>query len=161
MLRISRFGGEAVKDFPTILTHGIFTKHVAVTDSLAQALKSPVTEVLLAFFPSDTSLAEKDAATSQVQQFIEKAFNKCSDVKAVSYGWGVENDFPVLGGEEGKTGSILTVFVGWPSVDANMKFAETEAFKENIGLIGGMKGMIKLALFRINCRNFGGGTGRT
>jgi hypothetical protein len=118
-----------------------------------------VTEVLLAFFPSDISLAEKDAATFQLQQFIEKAFNKCSDVKAVSYGWGVENDFPVLGGGEGKTGSILTVFVGWPSVDANMKFAETEAFKENIGLIGGMKGMIKMVVLHINCRNFGKGVG--
>lgn len=135
------------------MTHGIFTKHVAATDSLAQALKSPVTEVLLAFFPSDFSQAEKDATTFQFQQFREKAFDKCSDVKAVSYGWGVENDFPVLGGEEGDAGSMFSAFVGWPSVEANMKFAETEAFKENIGLIGGIKRMVKMVVLHIHCSN--------
>ena len=134
------------------MTHGIFTKHVAATDSLAQALKSPVTEVLLAFFPSDFSQAEKDATTFQFQQFEEKAFDKCSDVKAVSYGWGVENDFPVLGGE-GDAGSMFSAFVGWPSVEANMKFAETEAFKENIGLIGGIKRMVKMVVLHIHCSN--------
>jgi hypothetical protein len=73
----------------------------------------------------------------------------------VSYGWGVENDFPVRGEEPGLVGSILTAFIGWPTIDAHMKFRETEAFKENVGLIRGLEGIVKLATFHISCRSLG------
>ena len=138
---------------PTILTHGEFTKHIAVTPSPPLVLQSPVTEVLLAYFPSDISPAGKDKATAQLQQFIERSLNKCTDVKAVSYGWGVENDFPVRGGEEGQTGSILTTLIGWPSIDAHMKFRDTEIFKENADLIRSMEGIVKIGMFHISCRS--------
>ena len=115
-------------------------------------LQSPVTEVIIAYFPSNISPAGKDAAAARLQQFVEKSLHKCSDVKAVSTGWGVENDFPVRGGEEGQKGSILTAFVGWPSIDAHMKFQETEAYKENVGLIRAMEGIVKLDVFHISCR---------
>jgi hypothetical protein len=108
---------------------------------------------MLAYFPSDTSSVRKDAATEQLQQFVEKGLNKCSDVKAVSFGWGVENDFPVRGGKEGQLGTILVAFIGWPSIDAHMKFRETEAFKENVNLLRSMEGMLKLAMFHVSCRN--------
>ncbi len=144
-----------MKELPTILTHGEFTKHIAVTPSPPLVLQSPVTEVLIAYFPSDIKPAGKDAAAAQLGQFVEKGLNKCSDVKAVSWGWGVENDFPVRGGEEGQKGSILTAFIGWPSIDAHMKFRETSAFKENVDLIRSMEGIIKLATFHISCRTLG------
>lgn len=108
---------------------------------------------MLAYFPSNISSARKDTASSQFQEFVEKGLNKCSDVKAVSYGWGIENDFPVRGEEEGQIGSILIAFIGWPSIDAHMKFRETAAFKENVDLITGMVGMSKLAMFHISCRD--------
>jgi hypothetical protein len=146
----NRHGAEAVKDLPTILTHGEFTKHVVLTPS-SLVLRSPVTEVLLAYFPSDISAAGKDAAIAQFQKFVEKSFSGSSDVTGVSSGWGVENDFPVRG-EKGQAGSVLMAFIGWPSVEASMKVRQTEASKENVGLIRGMEGIVKLAIFHISCR---------
>jgi hypothetical protein len=147
----TRFGVEAVKDLPTILTHGEFTKHVMLSPS-SLVLQSPVTEVLLAYFRSDISAAGKDAAAAQLKQFVEKGLGECPDAKGVSYGWGVEKDFPVQG-EEGQVGSVLMAFIGWPSVEASMKARETEASKENVELIKGMEGIVKLAMFHISCRS--------
>lgn len=149
----TRFGGEAVKELPTILTHGEFTKHVAVTPFPPLVLQSPVTEVMIAYFPSGISPEGKDAAAAQLQQFVEKSLNNCPDVKAVSCGWGVENDFPVRGGEEGQKGSILTAFIGWPNIDAHVKFRDTDTFKKHVDLIRHMKGVVKLVMFHIRCQS--------
>lgn len=108
---------------------------------------------MLAYFPWDISPAGKDKVTARLQGFVEKGLNECCDVRGVSYGWGVENDFPVRG-EEGQVAPIFTAFIGWPSIDAYMKFRETAAFKENVDLIRGMEGMVKLAMFHISCRVF-------
>jgi hypothetical protein len=108
---------------------------------------------MLAYFPWDISPAGKDKVTARLQGFVEKGLNECCDVRGVSYGWGVENDFPVRG-EEGQVAPIFTAFIGWPSIDAHMKFRETAAFKENVDLIRGMEGMVKLAMFHISCRVF-------
>lgn len=144
-----------MKELPTILTHGEFTKHVAVTPSPPLVLQSPVTEIMLAYFPSGISSTAKDTASSQFQQFVEKGLSKCRDVKVVSYGWGLENDFPVRGGEEGQLGSLLIAFIGWDSIEAHERFRETEGFKENVGLITGMEGLLKLVAFHISCRSLG------
>jgi len=144
------FGAEAVKDLPTILTHGEFSKHVVLSPS-PLVLQSPITEVLLAYFPSDISAAGKESTATQFQKLVEKSLGGSTDVKAVSYGWGVENDFPVRG-EEGQRGSLLTAFIGWPSVEASMKVRETEVSRKNVELIQGIEGNIKFAMFQISCR---------
>ncbi|KAH8817447.1 hypothetical protein F5884DRAFT_897092 [Xylogone sp. PMI_703] len=146
------FGGEAVKDFPLILTHGEFTKHIDVTISAAPALKSPVTEVMLFYFSSDLSQARRDAAIAKLKTFLDETTGSCSDIKGVSYGWGVENDFPIRG-EEGQQGSILAAFIGWPSIDAHAKFRETETFQESSNLIETIEGVIKSVVFHINCQS--------
>lgn len=115
------------------------------------ALQSPVTEVVLAFFPSDISSAGKDTAIAQLQKFVEKSLDGCPDVKGVSFGWGVENDFPIRG-EKGQVGSVLMALIGWPSVEASMKFRETETSKENVEFIRGIEGIVRLAIFHISCR---------
>jgi hypothetical protein len=107
---------------------------------------------MLAFFPTDISQADQDAASAQFQQFVNKALMKCADVKGVSFGWGVERDYPVRGGEEGQKGSLLTALIGWPSVDAHMRFRETDVFKDNVGLIRSLGGLVKLAMFHVSCR---------
>lgn len=56
-------------------------------------------------------------------------------------------------GEEEQTGSVLAVFIGWTSIDAHMKFRETEVFQENVGLIRGMEGVVKLVLFHVSCQS--------
>jgi hypothetical protein len=142
-----------VKDLPTVLTHGVFTKHVSVSQSPSQILDSPVTEVLIAYFPSDISSTAKDTAAARFQQFAEKGLGKCADCKGVSSGWGVENDFPVIGGEEGQLGSIFIAFAGWTSIDAHVQFRETEAFKENIHFLRSMEGLLKMTMFHVSCQS--------
>jgi hypothetical protein len=110
---------------------------------------------MLAYFPSDISSTAKDTASSKFQQFVEKCLSKCKDVNGVSYGWGLENDFPVKGGEEGQLGSLLIAFIGCDSIEAHERFRETEGFKENVGLITGMEGLLKMVAFHINCRSLG------
>lgn len=116
------------------------------------ALKSPVTEVMLAYFASDISAEAKAAASERFAQFADKGLKDCPDVQAVDFGWGLENNFPVRGGEEGQQGSMLTALIGWPSIDAHMKYRETDAFKETVDLIRGMEGLVKIAMFHIKCR---------
>lgn len=107
------------------------------------ALRAPVTEILLAWFPKDISQELKDANTKKAELFAVKSLKACSDLHAINVGWGVENDFPMRGGEEGQKGSLLAVFAGWSSIDAHMKFRETDEFKEAIPLIRGMEGTLK------------------
>lgn len=147
----ARFGGEATKHFPEIFTRG-FTKHITLSPHPPSVLESPATEVMFAFFPTDFSQTDKDAASAQFQQFVDKALKQCPDVTSVSSGWGVESDFPVRGGEEGQKGSLLTALIGWSSVDAHMRFRETDVFKDNVGLIRSLRGLVKLAMFHVSCR---------
>ncbi|KAK1475134.1 hypothetical protein CTAM01_15703 [Colletotrichum tamarilloi] len=112
---------------------------------------APVTEVLTLFFPSDLDSAAKETLTAQLEEFKTKALDTSPDFQGISYGWSVENDVPVTD-EDGKTGNLLAAFIGWPSVDAHMKFRETEPFKENIGLLRGMEGIVKLAVFHVSCK---------
>lgn len=148
-----RHGVHIVKDFDKIYDKGLFTKHFNSDPFPPSALKAPVTEVMLAFFPSDISAEAKAAATERVAQFTEKGLNNCPDVQAVNYGWGVENDFPVRGGEEGQTGSLLIALIGWPSIDAHMKFRDTDTFKETVGLLRGLEGLLKLTMFHVKCKS--------
>lgn len=142
-----------MKDLDQVFQPGGFTKHFDGSPFPPSALKSPVTEVMLAFFPSDISTDAKAAARERVAQFAEKGLDKCADIQAVNFGWGVENDFPVRGGDEGQKGSMLVALIGWPSIEAHMKFRDTEAFKESVGLLRGMEGMVKLTMFHVACRS--------
>lgn len=135
------------------MTHGEFTKHVAVNPSPPSALLSPVTEVILTYFPSDVSTATKDAATAKLEDFAAKSRESCSDIQAVSHGWGVETDFPIRGGEKGQVGAIQVAFIGWTSIEAHMKFRETDLFKENVQSIRSMEGMLSRTVFHVSCQN--------
>ena len=57
--------------------------------------------------------------------------------KASSAGWVVEElEY------EGKKSKPFTIFIGWESVDAHMKYRETEHFKQTIGFMReGLKGI--------------------
>ena len=142
-----------MKDLPTVLTHGEFTKHVDVTPAPARALKSPVTEIMLAYFPPDISQDGKAEVSSQFQQFVEKGLNKCADITGISYGWGVQNDFPVREAGDGQTGSLFIAFVGWPSIDAHMKFQKTDEFKEYIELTTNTERILQMATVQVSCHS--------
>ncbi|KAF2823814.1 hypothetical protein CC86DRAFT_457447 [Ophiobolus disseminans] len=110
-------GAEAVKNLPTILNRQEFQKHVTLEADLRPVLQAPVTEILLAYFPSSTSEAEKAAISAQAEHIIEAGLRTCADARDACCGWSVESDFPVLGRNE-DVGSVLAVFVGWNSIDA-------------------------------------------
>lgn len=149
----NRFGGEAVKDFPTILTHGEFTKHVSFTPAPPPALKAPVTEVMMIYFPSDISAGAKDKVNSQVQEWVKKAVSNCHEITSLSYGWGLENDFPVRGGEKGQVGSLLMALVGWTSTDAQVRFQETDIFKDNVHLLTELEGIIGMVMSHVSFKS--------
>ncbi|KAG6361735.1 hypothetical protein INS49_009963 [Diaporthe citri] len=145
------FGKDIVKDFPKILGGHHFTKHLNLSPYPHTALRAPVTEVLLVWLPSDISQEAYDAAAKQLQQFAD-VLSEHPVIQAVNVGRGVENDFPVRDGEEGHEGSLLNLMIGWPSIDAHMQFRETDTFKNNIHLLRGMEGVIKMTMFHIKSR---------
>lgn len=110
-----------------------------------------MTEIMLAYFPSDISPEAKAAATERISQFKVNGLDKCGDVQAVNFGWGVENDFAVPG-QEGLGATALSLLIGWPSIDSHMQFRETEAFKESVGLLRGMEGLIKITMCHVKCK---------
>lgn len=112
-----------------------------------------MTQLLLAYFPSDVSSMKKNTATVQLQRYLENYVEKCTYVEAVSCGWGVENDFPVKGGSDGQKGSILTALIGWSSVIAHTKFQETEEMKKTLSSISSIENIVKLTVLRVRCRN--------
>lgn len=145
------FGKDIVKDFPKILGGHHFTKHLKLSPYPHTALRAPVTEVLLVWLPSDISQEAYDAAAKQLQQFADVLAEE-PVIQAVNVGRGIENDFPVRDGEEGQKGSLLNLMIGWPSIDAHMQFRETDTFKNNIHLLRGMEGVIKMTMFHIKSR---------
>ncbi|KAF7558157.1 hypothetical protein G7Z17_g57 [Cylindrodendrum hubeiense] len=129
-------------------------KHVAVnpfpTEDVLDKTRSPVTEVLLAYFPSDYSEDSRAVAKRRLEQFTGRALKSSPDWRGISYGWSVENDVPVKG-DESNSGALLVAFIGWPSVEAHKKFRETEDFKENISLLREIPGLTKLTTFHVSC----------
>ncbi|KAF4975557.1 hypothetical protein FZEAL_7672 [Fusarium zealandicum] len=125
-------------------------KHVTVNpfppEDILDKTRSPVTEVLLHFFPSDYDVASRATATRRLEQFAGRALKASPHWRGISYGWSVESDVPVKG-DETKSGALLVAFIGWPSVEAHQKFRETDDFKDNIALLREMPGLIKLSAF--------------
>jgi hypothetical protein len=129
-------------------------KHVTLNpfppEDVLDSASSPVTEVLVAFFPSDYSISSRAAATRRLEQFAAQALKASPDWRGISYGWSVENDVPIRG-DEGNSGAMLVAFIGWPSLEAHQKFRETDDFKQNIGLLREMEGLLKLSTFHVSC----------
>ncbi|KAK1675498.1 hypothetical protein BDP55DRAFT_552337 [Colletotrichum godetiae] len=143
--------GKAVGEYLD-WNHG-YIKHITPTPWPPTILASaPVIEVLTLFFPADLDAAAKEALTAQLEEFKTNALDTSPDFKGISYGWSVENDVPVTD-EPGTTGNLLAAFIGWPSVDAHMKFRDTVPFKENIGILREMEGIVKLGVFHVSCKS--------
>ncbi|GJC87683.1 hypothetical protein ColLi_10521 [Colletotrichum liriopes] len=145
------FGEDIQPDLAKVLTHGEFIKHITATPSLPDALKSPVTDVFLVYYPSDTSAAEKATASTGLQTILNRGFGQHPNVAAISYGWGVQDDFPVHGKDGGKVGSAFSAFVGWSSVEANTEFREAGAHNTIQESIRGLDGVVKLKVLRLHC----------
>jgi hypothetical protein len=143
-----------VKDIPKICTHGEMTKHVSMVPS-SDVFQSPVTDVLLAYFPMDFPQTEKDKAAVQLQGILAKSFGCCSDVAKLAHGWSVENDFPVRGKEtvDGQLGAALMGFIGWANDFAQTGFRQTATYKEAVAQIHNMNGLVSLDIISLRCEH--------
>ncbi|TLD25417.1 hypothetical protein PspLS_05910 [Pyricularia sp. CBS 133598] len=135
----------------------VFVKHIDVSPLPVVALDTEaaaVTEVLSIYFPASTSSEDKAKISGAFQEFVDKGLEGYHDFKGASMGWGVENDFPLPGNSSDETGgyAVYWAFIGWPSVEADMKFQETDRFKENIGTLLGLPGLVKISSVHVSCK---------
>ncbi|WQF79119.1 hypothetical protein CDEST_04133 [Colletotrichum destructivum] len=146
------FGQDIQPDLAKVLTHGEYTKHIAATPSLQEALTSSVTDVFLVYYSPDISAAEKDKVTADFGKILDERFRQHPDVAAFSYGWGLQNDFPVYGKDGGKVGSLFSAFVGWSTTEANTKFRESGAHDAIQQSIRALDGVVELKALRLACK---------
>ncbi|OHF01938.1 hypothetical protein CORC01_02816 [Colletotrichum orchidophilum] len=145
------YGEELTKDLSKVLAYGEFGRHVTATPTFSDALKSSVTDVFIIYYPSDITAESKMTATTRLQEILEEAFGQVPDVSFTSYGWSIENDVPVKGGDPIQTGTILSAFIGWSTLEANNTFRQSEAYRQIESKLENMDGAIKLRPFRLSC----------
>lgn len=111
-----------IVDGPLSMYHASFTPH---PPTAAVGTASPTTEVLTCYFEK-----EDDGFQSKVDQLIKAISENAEGFKAASGGWVIEDvEY------KGKKGKAYVAVLGWESVDAHMKFRETQAFRDNIHLL--------------------------
>ncbi|KAH7003008.1 hypothetical protein EDB82DRAFT_519060 [Fusarium venenatum] len=120
----------------------------------SDVFQSPVTDVLVAYFPTDFSQTEKDKVAVQLQDILSKTFGSCLDVAKLAHGWAVENDFPVKGKEavDGQLGALLMGFIGWAHDSAQKSLRQTDAYKEVLAQIHDMDGLVSLNVISLRCK---------
>ena len=90
---------------------------------------APVTEVITCYFTSHSSDFETNAL-----KLVDVVQKEAEGFRGSASGWVIEDvEHESFG--EGKKGKAWVAVLGWDSVEAHMKFRETEAFKQNIHLL--------------------------
>ncbi|KAL0933672.1 uncharacterized protein CTRU02_210471 [Colletotrichum truncatum] len=145
-------GAEISKDFPTVLTHGEFVKHLALTASSAAALRAPLSEIVFIHFPGDLSADDKELIVQQLEHTVDKNVSKSPGIAAISWGWSVENDFPVVGTKE-QSGSVLALIIGWSGITSQKSFHETTHWKAVKSEICEMKRIVTVTGLSISCHS--------
>ena len=125
-----------------------FTKHAALDISV---LKGSGTEVVTAFFPSAITRESKDVVANQVRVFLEKILERSSAFGGVSSGWGLEDDFPIPGSEQGETGCLFFALVGWESVEKAEAEKGVEELRDLAQMIAELEGCIKIKRLCLKC----------
>lgn len=133
---------------PKIFTHGLFTKHVTATASLPATLRSSMTEIVLFYFPPDLPLLSKEALIARLEECEQKERDKIPGLEAMSYGWGVENDFPVRGGFPDQRASVLIFMGGFEDTACQKNFRGcSEKF---LGFVRSTEGFVKTETFSVS-----------
>jgi hypothetical protein len=103
--------------------------HAHFNPPFATVASAPVVELLRIYCPADVDTAEVEKVWTGFAAIVEA---EADGYRGQSCGWVVED----LEHEkiEGKAKGF-TAGVGWDSVEAHMKFRETQTFKDNIGKI--------------------------
>ncbi|KAF4466088.1 hypothetical protein FALBO_7046 [Fusarium albosuccineum] len=145
------YGAEAVKDIPKMCTHGEFSKHIKM-DPTSDILLSPVTELMLVYFPSDISEKNQEELAELFRLIILMDLPDSPGLESLAHGWGLEKDFNVRG-KDGQVGSVLMCFLGWAGVDAQAKVHETDAYKQTLSKVQNMKGAIGFCNVSLSCQH--------
>lgn len=88
-----------------------------------------MTEVLTCYFAAKDDKFQKNA-----EELISTVKENAEGFKAASGGWVIEDvEHESIG--SGKKGKAFVAVIGWESVEAHMKFRETQCFKDNIHLL--------------------------
>ncbi|KAF5025855.1 hypothetical protein F66182_2077 [Fusarium sp. NRRL 66182] len=146
-----KYGAEAVKDIPKICTHPEFSKHLKMIPS-SRVLESPLTEIMLAYFPQDIPQDKQEALSAQLSHILANSFESDPDVIEVARGWGLENDFPVRG-KDGQLGKVLMGFVGWRTTAAQANCCGTDEYKEAVSRIKEMEGCVSFYGLTVSCQH--------
>lgn len=159
------FGAEAVKDLPEILSHSEFQKHVNVDADLKPVLEAPVTQMSFIYFAPDISVSERSAVGFRIKEVIDALVKTTSEATAAVCGWSIENDFPVLDGEEGEpeVGCACVIFVGWTSLHAARVSWEQAVVEhgEDLRKIQHAERALSMVTRHLQCRGFGQDNGGT
>lgn len=121
----------------------------------SDVFQSPITDIVVAYFPKDFPHTEKDKAAAKLQDVLAKSFGTYSDVEKIAHGWGIENDFPVKGKKavDGQPGAALMGFVGWANESAQADFHQTATYNEAVAQIHEMSGLVGLNIVTLRCQH--------
>jgi hypothetical protein len=114
--------------------HSEFQKHCVVKPDLRRVLQTPSMGITFVYSPSDISNSKRTVIPEKMQHRIVPTFDACSDAKAISIGWSVENDVSLLGRshEEHSLSRVLALFVGWASIGAAKGFWNAASYGEGL-----------------------------
>lgn len=115
----------------------------------SDVLGSPLTEIILAYFPQDISDERKETLSSKIQEILTQAF---PDDARVAHAWGVENDFPARR-EDGQQRSVLMGFIGHAHFETWGDYRQTDCWKEALSGIEGLEGCTSIYSFAISCQH--------
>lgn len=114
----------------------------------------PVTEVLTMYFEPSISSEDQDTVVSNASSFTSKI--GISDRNHAA-GWAIEE---VKSDKvEGGKAKVLVALIPWKSVEEHKQTRETDAFKENIGLLKDAKGLKHLEVYHVSAMTMEGEMG--
>lgn len=98
--------------------------------------KSPATEIILAYFPSNYPRGDQDKFEEGWAKLVQALEKHAGGFVSSAGGWVIENlEFPTTG----EDGIVFLGLLGWESVKHHIDFRSTAHFAENIHHLRGAK----------------------
>jgi len=128
--------------------------HVHFDQSPSPALSggSPIkTEFITVLFPKDYSSADQEKYHSDILEFRDKVAETAEGFLGAYGGWAEEElDDP----KDSEKSKAYVMLIGWTSVEAHMKYRETQSFKDNIHLLRGGKDLKNATVCHVAAKEF-------
>lgn len=120
------------------MLHVCFDPHPAI--ALRQSKTPVVTEFTMLYFPPHHPQADLDAVHTSQQKFsaIVKQEVSPEAFYGATGGWA---DVMLNPPGSAAMAKVYVALFGWASVEAHAQFKESQAFKDNVELLAGLKGL--------------------